>query len=340
MRGLISIVIMPSLRRGRSSYWRELWRLLRLACCSHLMLCLTSRVVVSASDRQVEVSYLRKQRRQSLLQASNQHHDILLLQDILVKSTSRNLQANGSSLQKCHDTLDSISQQKQEQQQPQSGLTRSDFVTFVHMLGDSGMSTAMTSFSDLPAVWIMIFYAAACSSGQDCVDEPPSVSLDRTGVSGALLEFFCQQALSSATTIAVLKFEYVLRYDETYMKTAAVTEQDIAQCLETAAKHLLFDQVAQCSFTNKGSSRQRERRLTDRLRTVEHVDTRLLQDEEEDESASGKSSDSSTPTNCPYTVDVNDTRLNDFCTLPRFPCLFVCYMNLQRLLTTHFLICS
>lgn len=153
---------------------------------------------------------------------------------------------NTEAYEKCFGFLDEVSEDRE--------VTRPEYVHFLELLTDGDM--AYDDFTQLPQLFMMIFYSTTCTSGQDCVHEMPTISLAPSGVSLGLLQFFCRQVLSVTFTEVSITFGYTIRYN-----SAEVTDEDLSKCLETATENLLLDSFG-CPY---GEVERRRLDLVDQL---------------------------------------------------------------------------
>jgi hypothetical protein len=87
---------------------------------------------------------------------------------------------------------------------------RDEFITFLEDF--SGRSLVFQDFLELPLSLILIFYTAACSSGRDCVNQEPVVSVEHVGVSQGLLAVFCTSVRDVVVVQINFRFQYQIRY--------------------------------------------------------------------------------------------------------------------------------
>jgi hypothetical protein len=115
-----------------------------------------------------------------------------------------------------------------------SEVTKDEYLRFLDLLTNGNMD--YDDFTKLPAHFVNIFYSTACTSGQDCVHNLPTISLASSEVSTGLLQFFCSQVMSVTFTEVSVTFAYEIRYN-----SANITDEEFASCLERATENLLLD---------------------------------------------------------------------------------------------------
>jgi hypothetical protein len=226
------------------------------------------------------------------------------------------MESNGA-YGKCFNLLNQVTQDGE--------VTRNEYVRFLELLTDGDM--VYDDFTELPALFELIFYSTTCTSGQDCVHEMPTISLASSGVSLGLLQFFCRQVMSVTFTEVSITFGYTIRYD-----SANVTKEDLTDCLESATENLLLDSFG-CPY-----GEEQQRRLNSIDQMVAGMDP--LRDELErsafrylDENINSfpSESPSSAPTvgvhDCDYTISATADTITDirkfFIYRPPSDCLVV-----------------
>jgi hypothetical protein len=226
-------------------------------------------------------------------------------------------EAQADPLQKCYDALAEVVQDRDQ-------LLQEEYLTFLTTISNGDI--AYMRFSDLSLLFVSIFLTAACTDGQDCVNEAPALSLKRTGRPRAPtdLEFFCRQILTYTYTEAELSFEYTVRYSVNHAR-----EESIRECLALATENILLDQLAMCAVKE-----ERTRRLVDhtsirnsdldatsfiqefgaQLASIRPVAERILANDNFDPKAgqSSEDSDDGHPDSCPYAIEATITRFTDF----------------------------
>lgn len=121
-----------------------------------------------------------------------------------------------------------------------STLGQDDYVQYLKMLTNGDVS--VDRFPDLPVVFVMIFYTAACPFGTDCMPgNTPAIAIGDTSNPSDDLQLFCKQTLRSTFNTADASFEYSVRYNPDN-----VDEGALAVCLSTATVNVLLEQLASC----------------------------------------------------------------------------------------------
>jgi hypothetical protein len=132
-------------------------------------------------------------------------------------------------------------------------MGQEEFVSFLKEMTDGGLSFGR--FADLPALFVMIFYTAACSTGSDCVPgNRPQIEIGDTANPNEEIQFLCQQTLKSTFSTAESVFEYFIRYS-----TDAIDEGDLATCLSTATVNVLLEDLASCPVLTEVDLTQRKK---------------------------------------------------------------------------------
>lgn len=133
---------------------------------------------------------------------------------------------NTEAYEKCFTLLNQVTED--------SEVTRDGYVRFLDLLTNGKMD--YDYFTELPELFVLMFYSTTCTSGQDCVHKMPTISLASSKVSSGLLQFFCNQVMSVTFTEVSITFGYTIRYN-----SAKVTNEDLTNCLESATENLLLD---------------------------------------------------------------------------------------------------
>lgn len=92
---------------------------------------------------------------------------------------------NVEAYEKCFSLLNEVAED--------DVVTRAGYVDFLGVLTNGDL--AYDDFEELPDLYTLIFYSTTCTSGQDCVHENPTISLNPEGVSVGSLQFFCRQVM-------------------------------------------------------------------------------------------------------------------------------------------------
>jgi hypothetical protein len=176
-------------------------------------------------------------------------------------STLRLLQRNNTAQQidnaaaaylKCYSLMD------QSTSDTSGIMTQTEYVTFLMLMTDGMIN--LNSFADLSAIFVLIFYTAACSNSDCSPGNVPQVDIGNTDDPNDTIQFMCQQTLKSVTSTAETVFEYTIRYS-----TSTIEEGDLATCLSTATVNVLLKDLAACPVltdVNTDNSRRMERRKT------------------------------------------------------------------------------
>lgn len=93
-----------------------------------------------------------------------------------------------------------------------------------------------SSISEVPSIFVIVFYATACSSGQDCVNNTPVITVDSSSMHRSLLDFMCDEALTYTSTHVNVRFEFSIRYN-----SSAIPSEKITDCLNAATENLLLE---------------------------------------------------------------------------------------------------
>jgi hypothetical protein len=152
------------------------------------------------------------------------------LQSNFTDSTTNN---TSSAYLKCYSLLDEVSQAA-------STLNPDEYVGFLKLLTNGEIS--YDRFQDLPIVFVMIFYTAACSPVNNCTaGSGPAVPVANTNSPSEIIQLFCKQVLKSTTSTTEAIFEYTIRYDPKKIQVAALSD-----CLSTATVNVLLKELAGC----------------------------------------------------------------------------------------------
>jgi hypothetical protein len=137
---------------------------------------------------------------------------------------------------KCYSLIDEVTTDTN------SELRQEEYLEFLRLLTDGAV--AYDRFQDLPAIYVMIFYTAACAEGDDCVPgSTPAIRISETdtGEPSEIVQLFCKQILKNTTSSAEAVFDYSIRYNPD-----RITQEDLAICLSTATVNILLEQLAMC----------------------------------------------------------------------------------------------
>jgi hypothetical protein len=123
-----------------------------------------------------------------------------------------------------------------------------------------------SDFADLSAIYVLIFYTAACSNNDCSPGNVPQIDVGDTNDPNDTVQFMCQQTLKSTTSTAETVFEYTIRYS-----TSVIEEEDLATCLSTATVNVLLNELANCppmTEVDVDSTRRVTRQLEQQQRKV------------------------------------------------------------------------
>jgi hypothetical protein len=162
---------------------------------------------------------------------------------------------------KCYNVLDGVS--------GDDTVNQEEYLEFLGLMTNGDLF--YNRFRDLPATFVSIFYATACSAGQDCINEDPTVAVTLSGVEGEWLNFFCKSILKNTFTEAEVTFEYTVRYD-----SSVITEDELFPCLEQGTENALLDQLAGCPVDTGDEDAKLSRRLSLFLQGSFGVHTRFV----------------------------------------------------------------
>lgn len=166
---------------------------------------------------------------------------------------------------KCYSLLEQVTASSNADS---SVLGQEEYLAFLRLL--TGGTVSYDRFADLPAVYVMIFYTAACITPDDCQqDSEPVVRLNNdqneetTADQSPTVQLFCKQILKSTPSAADAVFDYSIRYNPENLNI-----EDLAVCLSTATVNVLLEQLAGCPFlsaensnatTDEGNDARRQR---------------------------------------------------------------------------------
>ena len=223
-----------------------------------------------------EKSYLKGNRRDRITQE-------LIIDDGTDDSSSAYL--------KCYRTLEEVAT---------STLNQDAYIEFLQVMSDGEISVG--GFQELPAVYAMIFYTAACVGQDDCTgDNVPEIDIGTTEEPEADLQLFCKQILKNTESTAMVAFEYSIRYD-----SSTLAEDTLANCLAEASVNILLTQLTTCVaaegrrlLESNGLTSIVQRTLTQRQR---EQGERVLQ---------ALGSASSGAIDCDYSIETTVDRITD-----------------------------
>lgn len=211
--------------------------------------------------------------------------------------TDSNSNNTSASYLKCYNLLDEVSQTN-------STMNQVEYLQFLKLLTDGKVS--FNRFQDLPLVFVMIFYTAACTTPDDCMTgSDPVVPVNNTGIPSDTTQLFCKQILKSTTTTAVAQFEYTIRYDP-----AKIQENTLAVCLSKATVNVLLEELAGCppltSSRRLESEPAGEALFKSRLRVPYNAEKRQRKLQN---LGSASTPDNST---CPYSISASVETITEF----------------------------
>ena len=153
-------------------------------------------------------------------------------------------------IQTCVDNLNRVSENGE--------VTAQQFLDFLAL--QSGGLVAFSTFQDVPLDLRLLFYATACSGGQDCTKETPKISLSTEGIASSLLQIFCTQVekiVEQPPDSLKVSFRYNLYYNNDLTPEDILSRANgntIVSRLETATERVVSIALG-CSVD---SARRRE----------------------------------------------------------------------------------
>jgi hypothetical protein len=148
---------------------------------------------------------------------------------------------SSSAYLKCYSLLDEVSAAA-------STMDQEQYLQFLQLLTDGSIS--VDRFQDLPVVFVMIFYTAACTTGDDCTNgNMPAVAVANTDTPSDTIQLLCKQVLKSTNSTADAAFEYSIRYNP-----QTIDESALAVCLSTATVNVLLEQLANCPLLTNATT--------------------------------------------------------------------------------------
>jgi len=199
-----------------------------------------------------------------------------------------------SAYLKCYGTLDEVTKNT-------AGiLNQEQYVQFLNVMTDGRL--AVNSFQDLPPIYIMVFYTAACTGEDDCVGENvPEIDIGTTEDPMGDLQLFCKQILKNTESVAASAFEYSIRYDPSTLE-----EETLANCLAEATLIILLERLTTCS-TGEGRLLLESSFVT----SMVHQTLTKYKREQHARSLQALGSASSGDIDCDYSIDVTVDRITD-----------------------------
>ena len=165
-------------------------------------------------------------------------------------STTQQIDNSAAAYLKCYSLLDDATTTTN------GIMTQNEYLSFLMLMTDGMIN--YSEFADLSALYVMIFYVAACSNSDCAPDNVPQIDIGDTNDPNDTIQFMCQQTLKSITSTAETIFEYTIRYS-----TTAIEEEDLATCLSTATVNVLLNELANCpplTDVDVDSTRRKTRR--------------------------------------------------------------------------------
>lgn len=200
-----------------------------------------------------------------------------------------------SAFLKCYTLMEEIASTT-------GGMNQQDYVEFLKLMTEGDIN--VDRFDQLASIYIMIFYTAACTTENDCID--PNVARIEIGTTEdppGDLQLFCKSILKNTQTVADAAFEYSIRYNPTTLE-----EEALATCLAGASVNVLVERLANCTVVGEDRRRIQEWNLQlpngqswNRFEIDQH--NRILQ-------ALG-SADSGENDDCEYNIQVTVDRITD-----------------------------
>lgn len=157
------------------------------------------------------------------------------------KAQSTLRQDQSGSMAKCYDLLRTSFPN-------QDSISMDNYLAFLRNLSD-GMIDYIV-FSEIPLVYSVIFYTAACSGEQDCINRQPELMILPTNPKAQMnLDFFCKSILTFTDTHVTFPFDYSIQYD-----TSVITEDSLRRCLSSTTQKLLMNHIAGCEGNPRANS--------------------------------------------------------------------------------------
>jgi hypothetical protein len=151
----------------------------------------------------------------------------------IVVTPSQTTSSTPNAFLKCYSLLDEVASAA-------STMTPDQYLTFLDYLTNG--STKVSRFEDLPVVFVMIYYAAACLQEGDCgMGITPEMDVGATNTRSATIELFCKQVLKNTYSQADASFEYSIRYNN-----STIDQESLSLCLSKATVNVLLTDLANC----------------------------------------------------------------------------------------------
>ena len=165
-------------------------------------------------------------------------------------STAQQIDNSAAAYLKCYSLMDDATTASN------GIMTQTEYLSFLMLMTDGMIN--YSEFADVSALYVMIFYVAACTNSDCAPDNVPQIEIGDTNDPNDTIQFMCQQTLKSITSTAETIFEYTIRYS-----TSMIEEEDLATCLSTATVNVLLNDLANCpplTDVNVDSTRRRKTR--------------------------------------------------------------------------------
>lgn len=147
---------------------------------------------------------------------------------------------------KCYSLMDQVTDPDGDE----TLMSQEQYMEFLELMTNGDVS--YTQFGDLPAIFVLIFYTAACQADDDCVGgDIAMIEVGDTANPSDTIQLFCKHMLKETVSKAEASFEYTIRYPET------VAEQDLVDCLNTATVNALLAELANCPVIDEISENAR-----------------------------------------------------------------------------------
>lgn len=161
---------------------------------------------------------------------------------------STNSAAEISSVQKCLGLLETYASDDDR-------VSRQDYVRFLSEIS-KGTLRAQT-FQSLPLFLSMIFFSASCSYGEDCVNQPPALTIHRTLTKGEqdMNAVMCHQLMRFPFLEILFPFQFLIRVSSEFSAEDLLVKTGNAKLvpnLESALDTALLEGF-NCTYTPPGS---------------------------------------------------------------------------------------
>ena len=162
----------------------------------------------------------------------------------------RQIENAAAAFLKCFTLLDDSS--------ANGSMTQDEYLEFLKVMSDGMIN--ISEFEDLPDMYMMIFFTAACSNSDCSPGNVPQIEIGNIDDPNDTIQFMCQEILKFTATTADTILEYTIRYS-----TSTIEEDELATCFSTALVNILLKELANCPQlteieVNPGSKRRMTRR--------------------------------------------------------------------------------